>query len=85
MGSDISDYLGDPRTCALYLSDAFETCRIDEITAALDDVRRANGSRLRSLSGASEIRLVEVLDILDGAGIRLTAVQKRQAQAMQVE
>lgn len=80
MNCDVVDYLGDPRTCALYLSDAFETCRIGDIAAALEDVRRAHGARVQSLAGGGEMHLAELIDILDGAGICLVAIQKHQAR-----
>lgn len=80
MNCDVADFLGDPRTCALYLSDAFESRQIGDITAALEDIRRAHGSRVKSLGGREEMHLAELMDILDGAGICLVAIQKHQAQ-----
>lgn len=72
----VEAYLDDPKTCSLYLSDALETGRIDEISGALNDIRRANGSTVLSLMGGGDMSLTEMLDILDAAGVCLVAVPK---------
>jgi DNA-binding phage protein len=72
--SDVEAFLSNPKTCALYLSDALETCQIAEISEALRDIRRANGSKVHSLTDGGHMHLAEIMDILKGAGICLVAV-----------
>jgi DNA-binding phage protein len=72
---DMLDALhGDPKTCALYLSDALETNRPDDISEALRDIGRANGNKVQTLGGGGGMRLDEILDILERAGLRLSAI-----------
>ncbi len=77
---NVETYLDDPKTCAHYLSDALETCRADEIAEALRDIGRANGCKLQSLSGGGSMHLAEIIEILEGAGIRLVAIPTPSAQ-----
>ena len=70
---DVEAYLKDPKTCALYLSDALETRQIGEVIDALRDIRRANGGKVQSLNGGNIMQLAEVMEILEDAGIHLVA------------
>jgi DNA-binding phage protein len=72
--SDVEAFLSNPKTRALYLSDALETCQIAEISEALFDIRRANGSKVNSLADGGHMHLAEIMVILKGAGICLVAV-----------
>lgn len=70
----IASILTDPRTCALYLSDALESGRVGEVSEALRDIGRASGAKVCTLRG--EVGLAELMSILDAAGIILVAVPK---------
>jgi DNA-binding phage protein len=78
--NDVEVYLDDPKTCALYLSDALETSQVNEIAEALRDIGRANDCKVQSLNGGANMHLAELIDILDGAGIRLVAIPIQSAE-----
>lgn len=76
---DAAAYLSDAKTCALYLNDALETSQAGEIAEALRDIRRANGSTVRSMT--DDMHLAEVMQVLESAGIRLVALPRDASQA----
>ena len=69
--------LDDPKTCALYLNDALDSCEAGEVADALRILRKASQCKLRSLNGGGQMQLAEMFEILEQAGLRLVAVPAR--------
>ncbi len=69
--------LDDPKTCALYLNDALDSCEPAEVADALRVLRKANRCKLRSLGAGGQMPLAEMFEILEQVGLRLVAVPAR--------